>query len=212
VTDLLLIRHGQAPHNVEGRWEGWGDTPLTEEGRRQAEAVACRLGMWMPPIDRLYASPLVRAWQTAQPITQRLGVDAIAHDGLREIDFGRVSGLTFEGFRETMPEVYDRWRDRTDLTFRFPGGEQRRGFFQRVARALDEIVQEHPGELVAVVSHGGTLRAALAHLFPETMGEWWGYALDNASLTHVRTGRRGNVLIALNDRRHLEGIWVGTPE
>jgi broad specificity phosphatase PhoE len=204
VTNLLMIRHRQAPHNVEGRWEGWGATPLTEEGQRQAEAVSRRLALCTPPISRLYASPLIRAWQTAQPIAQRLGIETYAHDGLREIDFGDISGLTFEVFRERMPEVHARWQDRTDLTVRFPGGEQRREFFQRVAKALDEIVGQHPDGTVAVVSHGGALRAGLAHLLPDTMSEWWGYALDNASLTHVRTGPRGNHLVALNDCQHLE--------
>jgi broad specificity phosphatase PhoE len=203
VTELLLIRHGQAPHNVQGRWEGWGATPLTEEGQRQAEAVSRRLGSWTLPISRLYASPLNRAWQTAQPIARRLGLDAIAHDGLREIDFGEVSGLTLDAFRESMPGVYARWQDRTDLTFRFPRGEQRRGFFQRVARALDEIVGQHSGETVAVVSHGGALRAGLAHLLPDTMNDWWSYALDNGSLTYVRTGHLGNHLVTLNDCQHL---------
>jgi alpha-ribazole phosphatase len=147
---------------------------------------------------------LNRAWQTAQPIAQRLGLDATTHDGLREIDFGEVSGLTQEAFRESMPEIYARWQDRTDLTFQYPGGEQRRGFFQRVAGALDKIVGQHPDETVAVVSHGGTLRAGLAHLLPDTMNDWWSYALDNASLTYVRTGRGANFLIALNDCQHLE--------
>jgi broad specificity phosphatase PhoE len=204
VTELLLIRHGQAPHNVQGRWEGWGATPLTQEGKRQAEALSRRLGSWMPLISFLYASPLHRAWQTAQPIAQRLGLEAIAHDDLQEINFGEVSGLTLEAFRESMPDEFPRWQDRTDLTFQFPDGEQRQAFFQRVARALDEIVGRHPGETVAVVSHGGALRAGLAHLLPDTMNDWWGYALENGSLNHVRTGSLGNLLVALNDRQHLE--------
>ncbi|MFC2045988.1 histidine phosphatase family protein [Chloroflexota bacterium] len=204
MTDLLLIRHGQAPHNIQGRWEGWGASPLTAEGERQAEAVSRRLALWLPPIRRLYASPLKRAWQTAQPIAQRLGLEPITHSGLREIDFGEVSGLTQGDFREAMPEVYARWQDRTDLTFQYPGGEQRQQFFQRVARALDEIVGEHPAETVAAVSHGGTLRAGLAYLLPDTMTDWWGYALDNCSLTFVRAGHGGNDLVALNDCHHLE--------
>jgi broad specificity phosphatase PhoE len=206
MTDLLLIRHGQAPHNVHGRWEGWGSTPLTKEGKRQAEALSRRLGSWMPPITRLYASPLNRAWQTAQPIAHRLGLGAIAHKGLREIDFGQVSGLTEDGFRASMPQAFAQWQDRADLTFRFPGGEQRRAFFQRVARALDEIVGRHPGETVAVVSHGGALRAGLAHLLPDTMADWWGYALENGSLTHVRIGNSCSHLVALNDLQHLENL------
>ncbi len=202
MTDLLLIRHGQATHNLEGRWEGWGETPLTEEGKRQAEALATRMSLWLPPVGILYTSPLRRARQTAEPIALRLGLTPVVCDDLREIDFGRVSGLTLDGFRESMPELHARWQDRSDLTFRFPGGEQRLAFFQRAGRALDAISSRHPEARVAVVAHGGTLRAGLAHLFPATMSNWWDYALDNGSLTQVRTGRLGHVLLVLNDCLH----------
>jgi probable phosphoglycerate mutase len=205
VTDLVLIRHGQATHNLEQRWEGWGATPLTEEGERQAEAVARRLESSTPTIAHLYTSPLLRARQTALPIAHRLGLVLLVHEGLREMDFGQVSGLTRDAFRELMPQAYARWQDRGDLTFRFPGGEQRRAFFQRVGRALDEIVARHPQERVAIVAHGGTIRAGLAHLFPDTMRDWWAHALSNASLTQVRVGTNGHVLAALNDVQHLEG-------
>ena len=203
MTELLLIRHGQAVHNLEGRWEGWGAAQLTEDGERQAHAVARRLKSWSPPLVHLYTSPLLRARQTADPIARRLGTMPTALDGLREIDFGQVSGLTMNGFRETMPEVYSQWQDRSDLTFQFPGGEQRLGFFRRVGRVLEEIVARHPGEPVVVVTHGGTLRAGLAHLFPETMGDWWAYGLGNASLSHLRLGAGAPELLALNDCRHL---------
>lgn len=88
MTDLLLIRHGQATHNLEQRWEGWGATALTEEGQRQAEALAERLASSATNIAHLYTSPLLRARQTAQPIARRLGLIPVVHEGLREIDFG----------------------------------------------------------------------------------------------------------------------------
>lgn len=202
MTDLLLVRHGEATHNLEERWVGWADTPLTTEGQRQAGALARRLGSWSPAITALYASPLLRAWQTAAPIGQALRLAPRANEGLKEIDFGRASGLTLEGFRESMPEAYALWQDRDDLTFQFPGGEQRLAFLQRVALALDGIAARHPDEGVVVVAHGGTLRAGLAHLCPRTMSDRWAYDLGNASLTHVRVSAGGNVLVALNDRQH----------
>jgi probable phosphoglycerate mutase len=205
VIDLLLIRHAEAQHNVEGRWEGWSATPLTPAGQRQAAALAQRLVSWSPPITWLYTSPLLRARQTAEPIARQLELAPMANDGLCEIHFGRVAGLTRTAFRASMPELYARWQDRGDLTFRFPDGEQRLAFFQRVGQTLDAIVARHPGEQVAVVAHGGTLRAGLAHLFPDTMSDWWAYALDNASLTHVRLAETGSVLTALNDCQHLDG-------
>jgi broad specificity phosphatase PhoE len=203
MTDLLLIRHGQATHNQGGRIVGRERTHLTEEGRQQARALARQLALWSPSIAHLYTSPQQRARQTAVSIGRALGVTPILDDRLREFDFGRVSGLTMDGFRQTMPEVYARWEDHSDLSFQFPGGEQRLAVLQRIAQMLDEIVTRHPGEPVAVVTHSGTLRAGLGHLLPETMGTWWAYPLDNASLTHVSAATGQNVLVALNDCQHL---------
>ncbi len=205
MTDLLLIRHGQATHNLDRRWEGWGATPLTEEGERQAEALGLRLASSSIAITHLYTSPLLRAQQTTQRIARRLNLTPIIHEGLREIDFGQVSGLTIEAFRESMPDVYARWQHRGDLTFQFPGGEQRLAFFRRVGQTLDEIAAQHPAGSVAIVTHGGTIRAGLAHLFPDTMSDWWAYALHTASLTHVIVGSEANLLVALSDVQHLEG-------
>jgi probable phosphoglycerate mutase len=205
MTDLLLIRHGQASHNVEGRLEGWGSAPLTLQGEREAGALARRLASWSPLITQVYASPLLRAWQTAEFVGRELGLEPRPHQGLKEIDFGRAGGLTLEALRDAMPQLYARWQDRGNLDFRWPGGERRRTFFRRVASAIDEIWVNHPGEQVAIVAHGGTLRAGLAHLFPDTMHDWWAYALHNASLTHVRILNAGNSLLSLNDCQHLDG-------
>jgi broad specificity phosphatase PhoE len=205
MTSLILVRHGEATHNRERRWEGWGPTPLTDTGQRQAEAAAQRLAGWSPPISHLYTSPIHRARQTAAAIARRLNMRALEHDGLREVDFGRVNGMTADDFREAMPGLYDRWQDKSDLTFQYPEGEQRLAFFQRVGVALDDILARHPGEQVAVVAHGGTIRAALAHLFPETMRDWWAYSLGTGSITHVRVSSDGNVLVSLSDCQHLDG-------
>ena len=203
MTDLLLIRHGQATHNLTARWEGVSSASLTEDGILQAEAVALRLASWEKPVCHLYSSPIARARQTAERIARTLGLPVITHAGLREIDFRRVSGMTREEFESSMPEVYARWLVRGDPTFTFPGGEQRRAFFQRVAQTLDSILDRHRCGPIAVVAHGGTLRAGLAHLLPARMSDWWAYSLDNGSLTHVHTGEGGPVLLTLNDCQHL---------
>jgi broad specificity phosphatase PhoE len=139
------------------------------------------------------------------PIGEQLGLEPIRHEGLREIDFGRVSGLTIDSFRESMPGIFARWQNRKDLTFQFPGGEQRLAFYERVGQALDGIAARQPGARVAVVAHGGTIRAGLANLLPDTMADWWAYSLDNASLTRVTVRADGNLLRVLNDRQHLDG-------
>ena len=175
MTELLLTRHGQATHNQSDRIVGRESTLLTRAGQYQARALACRLALWSPPIAHLYTSPQQRAQQTAEPIAHALKVQPILDDTGRTSRRTGTRGLTMDSFRQTMPEVYGRWEVRGDLSFQFPGGEQRLAVLQRSAHLLDEIVARHPGETVAVVSHGGTLRAGIGQ----------------------------NVLVTLNDCQHL---------
>ena len=205
MTELFLVRHGQTDSNLQGRWQGWDGIPLNQQGEREATLIARRLAQTEEGIAALYASPLRRAWQTAERIGEVLNLSPVPHDGLKEINFGQISGITLDEFWERFPDLYKRWRDKMDLTFTFPGGEQRTHFFQRVGEAMEEIVERHPDQKVVVVAHGGTLRAGLVHYLPVEFSEWWTYELGNCSLTRleVRDGRAK--LLVLNDRAHLLG-------
>jgi broad specificity phosphatase PhoE len=90
-----------------------------------------------------------------------------------------------------------------DLTFTFPGGEQRAQFFQRVGEAMEEIVERHPDQKVVVVAHGGTLRACLVHYLPAEFSQWWTYELENCSLTRLEVIEERARLLVLDDRAHL---------
>ena len=106
--------------------------------------------------------------------------------------------------RSLCNSVVEAWTDKTNLDFQWPGGESRRGFFARVWGAMDAIIAAHPNDEVVVVGHGGSLRAALAHLLPDRFTEWWLYELGNASLTVVDMGASGTTLRVLNNCAHLE--------
>lgn len=204
MTTLLFVRHGATEANNIGYWQGWEDTALTEVGRAQAQAVARRIAREFAPVA-VYSSSLRRALQTAEPIAQAAGCPLIPHDGLREIHFGRVSGLTIEQFRERFPGLWEAWTDKTNLDFQWPDGESRRAFFTRVWAAADEILRAHSGdEAVVVVGHGGSLRAALAYLLPERFTNWWTYELRNASLSVVEIVTGQARLHMLNDCAHLD--------
>ena len=203
MTELLLVRHGQTDSNLHGRWQGWDGTPLNQQGEREAVLIAWRLAQTEKAIAALYASPLRRAWQTAERIGEALNLSPASHGGLKEINFGQISGITLDEFREHFPNLHKRWADKTDLTFAFPGGEQRAQFFQRVGEAMEGIVERHPDQKVVVVAHGGTLRACLVHYLPVEFSQWWTYELGNCSLTRLEV-REGRVkLLVLDDRAHL---------
>jgi broad specificity phosphatase PhoE len=199
VTDLLLVRHGESQFNAERRWAGWEDfSPLTALGKAEAQAVANRLAS-EGDIAALYASPLLRARQTAQVIAKTLGIAAVLHDGLREVNVGRVGGLTMDEFATKFTSHYQSWQERSNVGFTWPGGENRHEFFLRAGRAVEQIVSKHPGERVVVVCHGGVIRATLVYFLPEECSEWWTYRVHTGSLTRLSVGSNGNRLLALNE-------------
>jgi len=203
MTELLLVRHGQTDSNLHGRWQGWDGIPLNQQGEREAARIARRLAQTEEAIAALYASPLRRAWQTAERIREALNLSPVPHDGLKEINFGQISGITLDELRERFPDLHKRWADKTNLTFAFPGGEQRAQFFQRVGEATEGIVERHPDQKVVVVAHGGTLRACLVHYLPVEFSQWWTYELGNCSLTRLEVREGRAKLLGLDDRVHL---------
>jgi alpha-ribazole phosphatase len=205
MTELLLVRHGQTDSNLHGRWQGWDGTPLNQQGEREAALIAQRLAQTKEAIAALYASPLRRAWQTAERIGEALKLGPVPHDGLKEINFGHISGITLDEFVERFPDLHKRWTYKMDLTFTFPGGEQRAQFFQRVGEAMEGIVERHPDQKAVVVAHGGTLRVCLVHYLPAEFSQWWTYQLGNCSLTRLEVKDGRAKLLVLDDRTHLAG-------
>ncbi|MBN1179997.1 MAG: histidine phosphatase family protein [Anaerolineae bacterium] len=201
--ELILVRHGQTDANVARQWVGRRETALTDLGRAQAQAVARRLAEQTPRAHAVYTSPLSRALHTAQAIAQALGVDPVVIDGLREIDFGTLDGMTLQEMASQYPDVYARWQNKTDNEFTWPGGERRADFFLRAAAACDDILTRHTSGAVVIVAHGGTLRSVLLHLLHTQMEMWWKYEINNGSITRVVVENGAARLVALNDTAHL---------
>lgn len=212
MTQLIMMRHGQSVLNEQGKWGGWSPGELTPLGRMQAEAVTRRLAESGEAIAALYSSPLRRAWATAEIIGRTLNVQPIPHEGLREIDFGQVDGLSMEEFRTAFPEHFARWLNKSDMSFVWPGGERRADFFWRVGQAAEEIAARHASETVVVVAHGGTIRSILAHFLPAEFSDWWSYDLGNCALTRLEVDGSRARLIVLNDTAHLDGEGMARGE
>lgn len=162
-TELILIRHGVTVWNQEGRFQGALDIPLADEGHRQAARVARRMVDRPPqtqPVRSIYASDLSRAWLTAAPIAQRLGLDVTAEPALRERSYGDFQGLTGTQIASREPLAWQRWRAR-DVDFELPGGgESLAAVHRRVSDSLERIARRHDGESVILVTHGGVLDCA----------------------------------------------------
>src|SRR5690606_9209530 len=151
---LILIRHGESVANAERRFTHGPHEPLSRRGREEALARARRLQARFDPVA-LYASPFVRALETARLIGGVLGLEPIVVDALREQDFGSLRGQPYSAVGTDI-EVQGRWR------YCPPGGESLESVCQRVGPALDAIAERHLGSEVVVVSHGGVMAALQA--------------------------------------------------
>lgn len=202
---LTLIRHARTTWNTDGRMQGWADPPLDDHGRAQARALAQRLAP--DTFAALYSSPLQRARETAEIVATPHRLPVICHDELRERNVGEWTGLTFAETRALAPERFiGDWR-----THGAPGGETQAALTARVAACLDRILAAHPDDRIAIVSHGGTLSAALAHLLGLPPGSPHSFSFPNTGLArlsvHLHRTRPPEVrVLALGDDRHLAGL------
>lgn len=154
---LYVARHGETDWNSEHRMQGWIDIPLNAVGLEQAETLAGRLTEAGIRPDRIYASPLTRAGQTAAPMAERAGLPVILLDGLKEIGFGEWEGLIYNDEIATRdPDIYAAWRaDRYHNAA--PGGENCQTVIGRLVPAMKRILDDGDGT-VLVVMHGAVLK------------------------------------------------------
>ena len=195
---LYCIRHGESTYNVEGRLQGQSDEPrLSPLGLRHAAALTAALAE--TPIEAIYASPLARAMETAEPLAAALKLPIRTDDRLKEINIGVFQGLLASEIGDVHPEATARWRS-GDPDYRIPGGETRRELMQRAAAAM-QAIRETGFRQVAVVAHGGVLAAALKALL-QAPAERNPFMLYNGSISRIEWESQVK-LMTLNQTDHL---------
>jgi probable phosphoglycerate mutase len=202
-TRLILVRHGETEWNASGRIQGQSDTPLNAVGRVQAQRAAQRLVR--EPITALYASDLVRAFETATIIGQELGLSVVTSPHLRERRYGVWEGLTAIEIQARYPEEFAEWRTRS-AHFAPPGGETGEELLTRALTELQAIARRHIGALVVVVTHGGFCYVTLHHILGSVNGDRREFTFGNASIHTLEvTGERWSVT-SMNETAHLQSI------
>lgn len=161
ITRLYLVRHGATPLTKEDRFSGAENVDLSEEGRRQVQHLAVRLAD--DKIAAIYASPLDRTMDTARILGRPHKLMPAPRDGLREISHGHWEGLTRKEVEKQFPDEYTAWES-DPFTFAPEGGESGISVLARALPVIREIVVNHPGQNVLVVSHKATLRLILSSL------------------------------------------------
>ena len=195
--ELLLIRHGLPERSAET-----ADPPLSPDGHEQARRVA----RWLADekIDVVFASPMLRAVETAQPFVAAHGHELKLHEGV--VEFDRDTG-TYVPLEVLKREDYEAWK-----AFVAGGGAPDIVGFQRmVVDALEEIIAAYPGRRVAVFCHGGVINVWTAHVLgmPPRLFFEPGYTSVHRYLC-ARSGERN--VVALNERAHLLDRWAALAE
>ena len=200
-TRVLAIRHGETAWNVDGRIQGQLDVPLNDTGRWQVHRLA--LAVADEGIVAIYSSDLLRALETAQAVARGCGEPITTDVGLRERGFGVFEGLSYVEITQRWPDQAERWRKR-DPDFSAEGGESLRQFSARAVGTVARLAALHPGETIAVVSHGGVmdcLYRAATHLALDAPRSW---QLGNASINRLLYTPQGFTLIGWSDDHHLD--------
>jgi broad specificity phosphatase PhoE len=197
---LFATRHGETEWNLIGREMGHLDSPLTERGLRQAEALANRLSALN--LDLIYSSDLGRARRTAEIAASACGIEVRLVPALRERNMGIFQGLTLAEIRERFPDELRAYNS-AGAGYVIPDGESARQRTERSVRALSEIAERHGDGRVAVVTHGGFLLGFFQYVLGLSHGEAWRFRRHNASLSVFGYENAQWHLETWNDTSHL---------
>jgi 2,3-bisphosphoglycerate-dependent phosphoglycerate mutase len=154
--DIIFLRHGESVGNLENRFQGHADFPLTETGRAQANALAFRWQEEGCIFDLIISSPLARARETAEIIRTRLDVLLEFEPDWMEINNGLLAGMNDEEADRTVP----RPQFMTPFTHYGKTGESRWELYLRAGRAVQHLLDRPLGRYL-VVAHGGILNMTM---------------------------------------------------
>ncbi len=212
MTEIYLIRHTQAEGNVYHAMQGHWDGDVTALGLRQLDALAERFrGV---KLDALYSSDLRRAMLTADALRRFRPMELHTRFDLREINVGPWEARFFADIQHEQPREAELFLHRAEDFF-LPGAERYGDVRRRASAALEAIARENEGRVVAVVSHGVTIRCLLSHILGKPLDDPTLPICGNTGVTHLFFEDGRYTVDYINDCAHLAMLdlpeWDRTP-
>jgi len=198
---FFLVRHGETAQNMQMRYIGVRDEPMTSNGKRQARRTAAALSKL--PIRVIFSSPLSRAVDTAIYIQAACGAEIRVDSRLAEGSFGEWEGLTRAevlGLGRRDADLLARWE--SDPASAPPGGESMESVQKRIISLMDELRKDFSGSSVVLVSHVGPIKALLATVLGMPLQSSRRLFLDPCTISVVEWGNRP-LLRLFNSHAHL---------
>ncbi|MDE2937420.1 MAG: histidine phosphatase family protein [Chloroflexota bacterium] len=199
--ELILVRHGETDANRQGILMGSiGGPSLNDTGRAQAAEIGEALKA--EPVVHLYTSPAWRARETAEIISQTVAVPFSEVDDLREIDVGRLEGLTQAEVWENFGAHSLEW-ERDPATARHPGGETLEELQARAWNVVQELSAKHPYETVVVVSHLFAILAIVTVVLEMPLRHFRRIRLEPGAMARIDMGTGSPQVTSTNETWHL---------
>ena len=205
-TITVLARHGATAFSLEKRFSGPGgqDIPLAPIGLLQAQALADELAE-RGGIDLLIASPLLRAQQTAQLVAKAAGLDIETDADFAECAFGQWDGLTFAEVQAGWPDLVEDWLRSTEVAP--PGGESLDEVKFRVDRGRRRLIENHPGQRVAVIAHVTPIKILVGIAVDAALDSVFRMELSPCSITTLAWFPDGNAsMFGFSESAHLRKV------
>lgn len=202
MTKIYLVRHCEALGNLRRVFQGTTDLDITDLGEKQLEKLSERFdGI---KLDKIYSSPLIRAYKTALAIKGNRDIEIEIYKDLSEIDGGIIEGKPFADTLEKDPVLKEIWLNHPE-DFAPEGGEPMRESYQRITNAFWDIVNQNKGKTVACATHGGIIRCLLCKLIYDDISKLITVPLfDNTAIGCIEIDDSNKIeLKFINDYSHL---------
>ena len=200
---LVLVRHAETDWNREHRYQGWQDTPLSETGRVQAEAVGRLLAK--ERLAAVWSSPLERARETAVAIAAPQGLAVREEAAFKEMRFGEWEGLTRDEVGRRFPSLYRAWSDTPHL-IAVPAGETLAEVRERVLRGLEDLREAHDGQTVCLVAHGISSRILILQALGLGLDRVWSLQISPTGVSDLEFRDDWAAVHRMNTLVHLDRI------
>jgi probable phosphoglycerate mutase len=203
MTKFFLCRHGQTKWNQDQRFRGRKDIPLSDQGKKEAEAVADALEQ--AGVEHIYASPLARSMQTLEPLAKRLGKEVIPLEGVIDMNFGEWEGVKVEDAEKEYPDLFKLWKE-TPEKVTFPQGESLEEVQARAMRAISRLAVEFPDAAVGVCSHRVVCKLIMLGLLGVKPDKFWALRQDTACFNIFNYKPPNAIVHTINQTHHLEKL------
>ena len=204
---IILIRHGETTWNIEGRYQGQEDTPLSERGLRQGQLLAEALRHIH--IDVCISSPLQRSYKTCQFCAELHSLPVAKDDRLTEINHGSWEGVLADDIAKRYPLEFAQWHSQPQLVQMPDGGESLEDVRRRARAAFDEYAAKYEGKTILVAAHDAVNKAIICDLLGLDISHFWQIKQDNTCINVLEYKEGSWRIVLLNSTNHLGFLFSG---